>query len=70
MSSREDARDDLKRLERALDALAADLDAIERRPHLLLRRSAEVSQDGPRGIEGFVDHFAVAVERARSGSGL
>jgi hypothetical protein len=63
MSNREDARDDLRRLQRALDALAADLDAIERRPPLLLRHSVTSS-----GIEGFVDHFAVAVER--SGSGL
>ena len=62
MSDRDDARADLGRLQRALYALAADLDAIERRPHLLLRRS-EVSN----GIEGFVDHFAVAVERSRSG---
>jgi len=30
MSSREDTRDDLNRLQRALEALAADLDAIER----------------------------------------
>jgi hypothetical protein len=68
MSNREETRDDIKRLQRALDALAADLDAIERRPHLMLRQSAE--GDGTRGIEGFVDHFAVVVERARSGSGL
>jgi hypothetical protein len=65
MSNRGDARDDLSRLQRALDALAADLDAIERRPHLVLRRSETSS-----GIEGFVDHFAVAVERSRSGSKL
>jgi hypothetical protein len=65
MSNREDARDDLCRLQRALEALAADLDAIERRPHFLLRHS-EISS----GIEGFVDHFAVAVERSRSGPKL
>jgi hypothetical protein len=66
MSDRDDAGDDDgSRLRRALDALAADLDAIERRPHFLLRRS-EISS----GIEGFVDHFAVAVERSRSGSKL
>jgi hypothetical protein len=34
MSNRDDARDDLSRLQRALDALATDLDAIERRPHV------------------------------------
>jgi hypothetical protein len=66
MSSREDARDDIRRLQRALVALAADLDAIEQRPHPLLRRAPEVSS----GIEGFVDHFASAVERSKSGPKL
>jgi hypothetical protein len=63
MGNRDHARDDLARLLRALDALAADIDAIERRPHFLLRRS-----DISGGIEGFVDHFAIAVRQSR-GSG-
>jgi hypothetical protein len=70
MSNRNDARDDLSRLQRALNALAADLDAIERRPHLLLRHSAKTSGARRPGIEGFVDHFAIAVERSRSGPKL
>jgi hypothetical protein len=63
MSNGEDIRDHVSRLQRALVALAADLDAIEQRPHWLLRQSAEAST----GIEGFVEHFAFAVERAKSG---
>jgi hypothetical protein len=66
MNIREDAQNALRRLQRALDALAADLDAIERRPHLSLRRYTET----PSGIESFVDHFAIAVERSRSGPKL
>jgi hypothetical protein len=33
---------------------------------LLLRHAAETTEGRSRGIEGFVDHFAVVVERARS----
>jgi hypothetical protein len=65
MSAPEDARSDLKRLQAALKVLAADLDAIERRPHSL-RQDPRTSGRRSRGIEGFVDHFAVAVERSRS----
>ena len=67
MSSREDTRDDLNRLQRALVALAADLDAIERRPHLLLRHATMTSEGThPGGIESFVDHFAFAVQRGNT----
>lgn len=66
MDNREVGHNDLERLQMALEALAADLDAIERRPHLLLRHAAETTEGRSRGIEGFVDHFAVVVERARS----
>lgn len=61
-----DARDDLMRLQRALDALATDLDAIERRPHLFLRNAVEVGEPHCN-IEGFVGKLALAVEKARLG---
>jgi hypothetical protein len=44
MSNREDARDDIRRLQRALVALAADLDAIEQRPHPLLKDPRSLSE--------------------------
>lgn len=57
---------DVQRLHQALDALSSDLDAIESRPHLMLRCSnSEVGVS--RGLEGFIEHFAFVVERARSG---
>jgi hypothetical protein len=68
MSEHEDARNDLMRLQRALDALATDLDAIERRPHLCLRHVTETSEPRRCGIESVVDHFAIAVERSRLAS--
>jgi len=55
MDNREVGHNDLKRLQMTLESLAADLDAIERRPHLLLRLTAETTEGGSRGIEGFVD---------------
>ena len=55
---------DIERLQRALEAVSADLDAIEQRPHFLLRRAAETLEfDGPHGIESYIDHFAFAVKR-------
>jgi hypothetical protein len=67
MNNREDVRNDLQRLQRALEALATDLDATERRPHLLLRQAAATSEDnGSLGIESFVDHFAFAIERGNA----
>jgi hypothetical protein len=65
MSARDDVRSDLQRLQAALKAVAADLDAVERRPHSL-RQDPRTLGRRSRGIEGFVDHFAVAVERSRS----
>jgi hypothetical protein len=68
VSDRKDGIDDLNRLQRALYALAADLDAIERRPHPLRRHGTESGRS--REIEGFVDKFAIAIERSRSGREL
>ena len=64
MKDPKEALRDLERLQRALEAVSADLDAIERRPHFLLRRAAE-TLEYDNGIEGFVDHFAFAVKRGR-----
>jgi hypothetical protein len=58
---------DLKRLQSALEAVTADLDAIERRPHFYLRHAADaLVTTAPRGIGAFVDQFALAIERAGS----
>jgi prefoldin subunit 5 len=55
---------DLKRLQRALEALSADLDAIEQRPHSLLRSAAANLETGRGdGLETFVNHFVFAVKR-------
>jgi hypothetical protein len=70
MSNREDAPSDLKRLHLALEALAADLDAIERRPRILPRHAAGTSEGDPScGIESFVDHFALAMQKGNAGLG-
>jgi hypothetical protein len=59
-----EALSDIERLQRALEAVSAHLDAIEQRPHFLLRRAADpLESDSPHGIESFVDHFAFAVKR-------
>jgi hypothetical protein len=65
MSNRENVLSDLEGLKRALDAMAADVDATERLLHLSLRDAAESSGRRSHGIEGFVDHFAIVVERSR-----
>ena len=58
-----DSLNQIRRLRRALEALSADLDAIEKRPHLMLRSAAEnLGQNDSR--ESFVDHFAFAVRSA------
>jgi hypothetical protein len=54
----------LNRLHKTLEALTADLDAIERRSMFLLRRSGATAGGG--SIEGFVDHFAIIVENCKS----
>lgn len=66
MTDQDDARNKLRRLSRALEALASDLDARERRMRTLVRNIAPASR-GLRGVEGFVDHFAFIVERAKFG---
>jgi hypothetical protein len=67
VSDRKDGINDLNRLQRALYALAADLDAIAR-PHPLRRHGTESGRS--REIEGFVDKFAIAIKRSRSGREL
>jgi hypothetical protein len=55
---------DLTRLRYALEAVSADLDAIERRPHPSLRLAAENLEGNRRdGLEAFVNHFVFAVKR-------
>jgi hypothetical protein len=55
---------ELRRLRHALEAVSADLDAIEKRPHHSLRSAAE-NLDGDRRdrLEEFVNHFVFAVKR-------
>ena len=55
---------DLRRLRYALEAVSADLDAIEQRPHPSLRSAAENLEGSRReGLEAFVNHFVFAVKR-------
>jgi hypothetical protein len=55
---------DLRRLLHALEAVSADLDAIEQRPHPSLRSAAENLEGYQRdGLETFVDRFAFAVKQ-------
>jgi len=55
---------DLRRLRYALEAVSADLDAIEQRPHPSLRLAAENLEANRRdGLETFVNHFVFAVKR-------
>jgi hypothetical protein len=71
MSDPTEVDDDLKRLQMALEALSADLDAIMRRPHFSLRFAAEnLVNGGSQRIERVVDHFAFAVERGALSRGL
>ena len=59
---------DLKRLQIALEALSADLDTIERRPHYALQFAAEkLTTERPHGIEEAVSNFAVAMKRQTAG---
>lgn len=58
---------DLRRLRYALEAVSADLDAIEQRPHPSLRSAAENLEGNRRdGLETFVNHFVFAVKAQRS----
>lgn len=64
---REDVRNELRRLQRELEALAADLDAIDRRAHQSLGRLVHGSEGkGSRAIEDVMDHFAFAVLKGRA----
>jgi hypothetical protein len=55
---------DLRRLRYALEAVSADLDAIEQRPHPSLRSAAENLEGNRRdGLEACVNHFVYAVKR-------
>ena len=67
ISNTVETANDLKRIQTALEAVSADLDAMERRPHFYLRHAADaLLASGPRGIETFVDQFALAAKRAAS----
>jgi hypothetical protein len=56
--------EDLKRLQLALEALSADLDAIMRRPHFSLQFAAEnLTKESSGGIGGAVSNFAAAIKR-------
>lgn len=66
MGNQDDARNKLRGLSRTLEALASDLDARERRMRTLVQNIAPDSRES-RGVEGFVDHFAFVVQRAKSG---
>jgi hypothetical protein len=55
---------DLRRLRYALEAVSADLDAIEQRPHPSLRSAAaNLEANRGDGLEVFVNHFVFAVKR-------
>jgi hypothetical protein len=55
---------DLRRLRYALEAVSADLDAIEQRPHTSLRSAAaNLEANRGDGLETFVNHFVFAVKR-------
>jgi len=63
-TSIKDPHTELKRLRHALEAVSADLDAIERRPHLSLRLAAEsLEPDEPQRLETVVHHFAFAIRQ-------
>jgi hypothetical protein len=64
-----EALKDVKRLQKALEAVSADLDAIEQRPHFSLRSAADrLAHERSRGIERFVGHFAAAVNKGHRSS--
>lgn len=55
---------ELRRLRYALEAVSADLDAIEQRPHPSLRLAAEnLEGQGRDGLETCVNHFVFAIQR-------
>jgi hypothetical protein len=64
MTGREDASHDIQRLQTALNLLAIDIDAIERRPRWLFRQDEEF-----RKIESAIGHFAFAVESGNARDG-
>ena len=60
----EELSSELRRLRHALEAVSADLDAIERRPHPLLRLAAEnLAGNRVDRLETCVSHFVFAVQR-------
>ncbi|WFU18740.1 hypothetical protein [Bradyrhizobium sp. CB3481] len=55
---------ELRRLRFALEAVSADLDVIEQRPHPSLRLAAEnLERERRDGLETCVNHFVFAVQR-------
>ncbi len=64
MTGFQNVPDALKRLQVALEALSADLDTIERRPHYALHFAAEsLTAERSHGIENVVSNFAIAMRR-------
>ena len=64
---RQDARNELRRLQRRLQALAADLDANDRRAHRSLGYLVHGSEGkGSTAIENLVAHFAFAGRKEKA----
>ena len=65
-----DSRDfEIRRLQLALMEISAHLDAIESRPHVMLRRAADALAPSLvpeiRNEDAFIGYFAVALEKNR-----
>ncbi len=55
---------DLKRLQKALQEVSADIDALERRPHYALHFATDnLVAERSHSIEDVVSNFAIAIQR-------
>jgi hypothetical protein len=58
---------EIRRLQLALTQISAHLDAIESRPHVMLRRAAEALETSVvpeiRSEDSFIGNFAAALEK-------